>query len=699
VPPASLRSAVGLVALFALTLGAPPVAAQTPVAFETTFRAVFPSADRFGPREGQPPAYAAYRGDELAGYVFFSKDVGSPAGYAGRPLNIAVGLTRAGTIAGAELIEHSEPILMIGVPEAALARFVRQYAGLDIRANVRLRALAGDRDQGVDAISGATVSSLALNDAIVTSARAVARTRGILAEATGSALDLDSFESERWPDLIAAGSITRRTVTVGEAARELRALGAESPVPGSAAPDTALVTLYAALATPAQIGQNLLGAEYRRLTAEAAPGTSLIFIAADGLYSFKGRAWLRTGHFDRIQLAQGATTISFTREQHHRLDRLAAAESPELREMAVFVVPPETGFDPSHPWRLDLTVMGQRPDGSVASVVFSLPYVLPDRHKLRAAASVPTDPPLWQQIWEARWARIAILALALLTLASILIFQDAIAQRLHVWRAIRLAAAGFTLAWLGWYTAAQLSVVNVLTFANALLTKFEWEFFLLDPLIFILWSFVAVALLFWGRGVFCGWLCPFGALQELLNRLARRFGVRQVAVPFGLHERLWPIKYVAFLALFAVSLGAIAAAIRGAEIEPFKTAINLGFRREWYFVGYALALLAAGLFIERFFCRYLCPLGAALAIPARLRLFEWLKRHWQCGRECHICAVQCPVQAIHPDGRINPNECIYCLRCQTLYYDDTTCPALIARRRRREERAALRRRPTPPETT
>jgi NosR/NirI family transcriptional regulator, nitrous oxide reductase regulator len=157
-----------------------------------------------------------------------------------------------------------------------------------------------------------------------------------------------------------------------------------------------------------------------------------------------------------------------------------------------------------------------------------------------------------------------------------------------------------------------------------------------------------VALIYWGRGVFCGWLCPFGALQELANGAARRVGVPQVTVPFWLHERLRALKFVIFLALFAVALGSMAQAQRLAEVERFKTAIVLRFLRDWPFVAWALLLLAAGLFIERFFCRYLCLLGAALALPARLRQFEWLKRHRQCGRECRICEVQCPVQASSP---------------------------------------------------
>jgi len=245
-----------------------------------------------------------------------------------------------------------------------------------------------------------------------------------------------------------------------------------------------------------------------------------------------------------------------------------------------------------------------------------------------------------------------------------------------------------TFLFLGLYASAQLSVLNVITFIHSLLGGFRWELFLLNPLVFILWGFVAVALLFWGRGVYCGWLCPFGALQELVNIVARRFNIHQIRVPWGLHERLWPIKYVIFLAILAISLNWINSAYMLAEVEPFKTVIILKFMRQWPFVVYAVALLVAGIFIERFYCRYLCPLGAALAIPARMRMFEWLKRRRQCGRECRICASKCTVQAIHPMGNINPNECIYCLRCQMNYYDETTCRALKDRARRRSRSPA-----------
>ena len=162
-----------------------------------------------------------------------------------------------------------------------------------------------------------------------------------------------------------------------------------------------------------------------------------------------------------------------------------------------------------------------------------------------------------------------------------------------------------------------------------------------------------------------------------------------MTVPWGLHERLWPIKYIVFLGLFGMSLYSVALAETLAEVEPFKTSIVLKFAREWPFVLYALTLLAAGLFVERFFCRYMCPLGAALAIPGRIRMFEWLRRWPECGSPCQRCANECPVQAIHPEGHINVNECIYCMHCQELYFDDHRCPHMIQVRLKREKRMAM----------
>lgn len=299
------------------------------------------------------------------------------------------------------------------------------------------------------------------------------------------------------------------------------------------------------------------------------------------------------------------------------------------------------------------------------------------------AAAEEASRPMWLTLWYQKSVEIGVLGAALLVLTAILFFQDSLARRPTLLHWVRRGYLVFTVVFLGGVALAQLSVVNVLTFVHALFEGFRWELFLTDPLIFILWVFTAASILLWGRGVFCGWLCPFGALQELINELARKLKVPQYELPFAVHERLWAIKYIILLGLFGVSLESMATAERLAEVEPFKTAITLKFDRQWWFVAYAVGLLVINVFTRKVYCRYVCPLGAALAMPTRLRLFDWLKRRKECGNPCQLCAKECEIQAIHPDGRINANECHYCLDCQMTWHNENKCPPLINKRKKR----------------
>jgi polyferredoxin len=233
------------------------------------------------------------------------------------------------------------------------------------------------------------------------------------------------------------------------------------------------------------------------------------------------------------------------------------------------------------------------------------------------------------------------------------------------------------LVWLGWIAGVQLSIINVINYVKAPFLGLDIGFYLAEPLMVILAGYTLVSVVLIGRGVFCGWLCPFGALQELLGQLSRALGVPQWNPSDALRKRLWMGKYIAAAVVLALTITAIDQSGASTEIEPFKTAITARFVRSWPYVLYAGALLAIGLFSERAYCRFLCPLGGVLAFLDRLHLIELLKRRPECGNPCHLCERSCPVRAIESTGKIVTAECFQCLDCQVEYHDDTRCPPLV----------------------
>jgi len=449
---------------------------------------MFPEATNLSSSEGTPPSAAVYGVDGVLGYALLTNDVLRIPAYSGKPINSLVGFDLTGTIRGVRIVEHQEPILVVGISDADLTRYTAQYSGLAVTDDIRIGGQAAPGRPTIDSISGATITVMVINRAVAESVKRVSMARGLL----------------------------------------------------------------------------------------QAEGESIRFVPAE---------------------------------------------------------------------------------------------------------------PLWLTLWHQRYWEVAVLSVGLLVLLMILLFQDWLASHPTLLKRVRTGYLLFTLLFVGAYGMAQLSVVNVLTFVNALLHGFQWESFLMDPLIFLLWGFVAFTVLLWGRGVYCGWLCPFGALQELLFRLGQRLRLPEWEPPAVLHERLWAIKYVLLIGLFGLSLQSLDNAERVAEAEPFKTVFALRFLRDWPFVLYALGVLAIGLVVRKAYCRYLCPLGAALTFPGRFRIFEWLRRRKECGRPCQTCARECEVRAIKPTGEIIENECHYCLDCQVTYWDAHKCPPLVEQRKKAELRA------------
>ena len=676
---------------------------------------VFEGADRFGEPAGEPPIAPVYRGADLVGYAYLNSDVTSSVGYSGKPIHIIVGIDPEGVVRGFKLIDHKEPIVLIGIPQAKVVAALNSI----LNKNMARVASGAERPPQVDIVSGATVTVLVMGDSVIRSAVKLIRTNRLKDSVSAPAavaadiktVNMSKTDIADWQTLVGDGSVRSLRMTVGEVSDGFRQTNHADAAdrPESLKADDRFIDLYIAPVSVPAIGKSLLGESgYQRLASRLKPGQSALLVAGDGAYSFKGSGYVRGGIFDRIELLQDGQGLRFRDRDHTRLPTLAAQGAPELRDIALFVIPGDFGFDVTEPFELQLLVQRSVNTHDKAVIPYTLGYNLPSPYvtvekavvattaaetapeALRSTALEPIeDQALWISIWQMNKVAIAITVTALLVLTAIFFFQDWLVKRPAMFGWIRRGYLLFTLVWLGWYANAQLSVVNVLTFVNSLITNFNWEFFLAAPLVFILWAAVAAGLLFWGRGPFCGWLCPFGALQELTNNVAQWLKVPQVRLPWGLHERLWPIKYIIFLGLFGLSFYSLALAEMFSEVEPFKTAIVLKFAREWPFVLFALTLLSAGLFIERFYCRYLCPLGAALAIPGRIRMFEWLKRYPECGTPCQRCAKECPVQSIHPEGQINVNECIYCMHCQELYHDDHRCPHMIQVRLKREKFMAL----------
>ncbi len=655
-------------------------------------------ADAFGPVREDVKVAPVLKGGETVAWAFLTSDFVGTTGYSGKPIHVVAAIDDDAVLTGVKLVKHSEPIVLIGIPNSKMVTLTEGYAGLDLK----VEAETGGEGHDLDIISGATVTIMIIDDSLVRGGIKVARALGLgglAVQETGPKRELDMANQavQDWTTLAGDGSVRRMTLDVGQVNQAFAEMDDERAAkrPEKGELDDTFIDMHMALVSVPSIGRSLLGDnEYENLVEWLDEGEHAILVLGRGKYSFKGSGYVRGGIFDRIQLIQGDNSVRFFDKQHRRLRALETTDSPSFVELELFKIPAEAEFDPAQPFRLQLLV--QRSVGALDRVflTWDLGYRLPDDYLLplpvaavvdSAADEAAAKAALWQRIWKDKVTEIAILGVMLLVLTAVFFFQFQATWNARRFYWFRIGYLTFTLFFIGWYANAQLSVVNIMALANSMRSGFTWDAFLMDPLVFIQWFAIAAALLFWGRGAYCGWLCPFGALQELTNQIARYFKVPQWTLPWGLHERLWPIKYMIFLGLFGVSLASLETAEQLAEVEPFKTAIILKFVRDWPFVVFAGSLLVAGLFIERFYCRYLCPLGGALAIPARMRMFDWLRRYKECGSPCQTCANECPVQAIHPTGEINPNECVNCLHCQVLYQSEAKCPVVIRQLKRREK--------------
>jgi polyferredoxin len=176
------------------------------------------------------------------------------------------------------------------------------------------------------------------------------------------------------------------------------------------------------------------------------------------------------------------------------------------------------------------------------------------------------------------------------------------------------------------------------------------------------------------RNAFCGWLCPFGFIQDMVSSFSAFIQKRVPAI----RKRVKTLKtrgaglavldhYLRFLKYGVLAWAVIGAAVYGFMVfrnwDPWAALWNL---LELSFAAGTVVLalvLVASLFVERPWCRYACPLGAATGLVSKLSPF-YLKRESEACKACAICTTACPMGLpVHTATTIKSVDCVGCLEC------------------------------------
>ncbi|MBD1556712.1 4Fe-4S binding protein [Vibrio sp. S9_S30] len=658
--------------------------------------AFFPTATRTLPKEKDLAIIPVYQLNSLLGYVFESDDLTHFPGFSGETVNLNIGLDVNGVLRGIKVQRHHEPIFLHGLGEEPMLAFIAQY----LNHNIQHRFLVGSKQnrthdgktQYFDGVTKATVSVMVINDTILNSARKVARlkldgfgraNKRVAQFVMGSPKRYD-FQQLKNENLVLSWQ-----ATLGEFAQQLS-------VPESRAEDWLenpeahyALNYHLAFLNPPQIGKSLLGdSEYQRLMSELEPGEIALLLSSSGGFSPLAEDFVPGTTPTRFSVTQQGISIDIRDQDFYSFfDPNLVAGFPDFEFIKVFRLKSSSGFDPALPVTFQLNVPVKKSFLEYEVKTVSQQYDIPNSLWGYPAIKDTEPMPLWQQIWQQRQFETGMIMLYLAIVTCLFVKQKYWVTFPKYFPSFRLACLMFTLFFLGFYAQGQLSVVNIYTLLLSVWNGFEITVFLLDPVIFVLWLFVFVSLFLWGRGVFCGWLCPFGALQELIGLAAKKWKIKQWTIQPQIHSKLQRVKYPVLVILVVTSFSSLTLAENLAELEPFKTAITLWFVRDWYFVVYALLLLFIALKIHKVYCRYLCPLGAGLAVLGKFRLFSWLNRKKECGSPCQLCRKACDIDAINLNGSIDYNECVQCLECVVIAADNNRCVVekYGAKKRRRQK--------------
>jgi len=165
---------------------------------------------------------------------------------------------------------------------------------------------------------------------------------------------------------------------------------------------------------------------------------------------------------------------------------------------------------------------------------------------------------------------------------------------------------------------------------------------------------------------FCGWICPFGALNDLLTWIRQKTRLPELKVPDRLDRILTYGRYVILILVPYMTI--VTARLWFADYDPYRTIFSLSWLFEFNWAAHwpaytiALVVLLGGLFIPRFWCRYLCPQGVLLGLIQRISFIKIWRNPTSCVG-CNLCDAVCPAKLSISTADAVVGDCTGCLEC------------------------------------
>lgn len=627
-------------------------------------------------------------GGAEAGYVFETEPMSPLPGFSGTPINLLVMLDLNGVFIDVQLVKHNEPIFVSGLGEAAFHKFFEQYPGLSINSSIVVGTPYGNGSENstlvyLDGVTKATASVRIAHESILAATLKVAREKMQGVRTQAPAYPKEGYdENLTWQDLVDQGIVARKLVLNSEVQNLFEGtIWADDDTEALSYPDDPYLDLWVIDVGPDSIAKAVFEKdtleELNQFKSISLHDEPILFIEA-ARHGLVGDDFVRNTSPSLIGMSQGGFPVAL------RDADLYIRLKPDVPDGRALILRTDRrlGFDPASEWSVTATVTREhgmfQPEVGYADIEFS--HTTNNRFFQRPELQVALKP--WQEAILNRLNDLIVVTLFLASLTLILLFAQ---DRLASWRyfkPFRLIVLCFVLAFIGWWGQGQLSIVTVLATINTSMIGSSFAYLLYDPFSLVIWAFAILGFFLWGRGYFCGWLCPFGAMQEILAEVSSWIGLKQIRPNDAFDAALKNLKYLILFALVVVTIFVPDEIDTAAEVEPFKTAITVFFIREWYYVLYASLCLGFGMFVYKGFCRYMCPLGAAMALGGFFRQRTWINRRAECGTPCQLCKVKCKYNSIKKNGKIQYSECFQCLDCVTIHNSSTQCVPLILQARK-----------------